>query len=221
MVDFVTFPNWPKKRSIFFHKLWCSLGFSDGASGKEPTCQCRRHKRRGFDPWIGKTPWRRAWQPIPVFLLGESHGQTSWQLQCMGSQSQTWLKWLGKAHKALEYAFITPSPTTTNQVIFDASGPWVVSLRNCLRLIVKFNFTQGIYTYLNHIRNTKYLELPMNNSNLNVIFPHKNLFAIIFKIIKKYNRLGYNRRIPECITCSKYGFVKVLIQSHIIHHITR
>ena len=29
----------------------------------------------GSDPWVGKTPWRRKWQPTPVFLLGESHGQ--------------------------------------------------------------------------------------------------------------------------------------------------
>ena len=43
-------------------------------SGKEPTCQCRRH---GFDPWVGKIPWRRKWQPTPVFLPGESHGQRS------------------------------------------------------------------------------------------------------------------------------------------------
>ena len=28
-------------------------------------------------PWVGKNPWRRAWQPTPVFLLGESHGQRS------------------------------------------------------------------------------------------------------------------------------------------------
>ena len=31
----------------------------------------------GFDPWVGKIPWRRKWQPTPVFLLGESHGQRS------------------------------------------------------------------------------------------------------------------------------------------------
>ena len=29
----------------------------------------------GFDPWVGKIPWRRAWKPIPVFLPGESYGQ--------------------------------------------------------------------------------------------------------------------------------------------------
>ena len=41
-------------------------------SGKGPTCQCRRH-----GPWVGKMPWRRAWQPTPVFLPGEAHGQRS------------------------------------------------------------------------------------------------------------------------------------------------
>ena len=30
-----------------------------------------------FDPRVGKIPWRRAWQPTPVFLLGESHAQRS------------------------------------------------------------------------------------------------------------------------------------------------
>ena len=52
-------------------------GFPSGASGKEPDWQFRRCKRCGFDPWVGKIPWRRAWEPTPVFLPGESHGQRS------------------------------------------------------------------------------------------------------------------------------------------------
>ena len=36
--------------------------------------QCRRP---GFDPWVGKTPWRREWQPTPVFVPGKSHGPRS------------------------------------------------------------------------------------------------------------------------------------------------
>ena len=36
-----------------------------------------RDMRPGFDPWVGKIPWRRAWQPTPVSLPGESHGQRS------------------------------------------------------------------------------------------------------------------------------------------------
>ena len=52
-------------------------GYPDVANGNESTCQCRRCKRCEFDPWVGKIPWRRAWQPTPVFLPGESHGQRS------------------------------------------------------------------------------------------------------------------------------------------------
>ena len=43
----------------------------------------RRHQ---FDAWVRKIPWRRAWQPTPVFLPGESHGQKS--LAAYGPQSQ-------------------------------------------------------------------------------------------------------------------------------------
>ena len=43
---------------------------------KKPTCQCRRHRRCEFDPWVGKISWRRKWQPTPVFLPGKSHGQS-------------------------------------------------------------------------------------------------------------------------------------------------
>ena len=53
------------------------LGFPGGTSDEEPACQCRRHKRYGFDPWVGTLPWRRAWPPSPVFLPGDFHGQTS------------------------------------------------------------------------------------------------------------------------------------------------
>ena len=48
-----------------------------GAGGKEPVCQSKRHKRCGFEPWVGKIPWKRKWQLTPVFLPGESHGQRS------------------------------------------------------------------------------------------------------------------------------------------------
>ena len=46
-------------------------------SGKEPTCQCRRHKRPGFSPRVRKIPWRREWQLTPVPLPEKFHGQRS------------------------------------------------------------------------------------------------------------------------------------------------
>ena len=52
-------------------------GFTSGSTGKESACQCRSCKRRGFDPWDMKSPWRRKWQPTPIFLPGKFYGQMS------------------------------------------------------------------------------------------------------------------------------------------------
>ena len=52
-------------------------GFPRWLSGKEFACQRRRCRRHRFDPWVGKIPWRRKWQPAPVFLLGKFHEQRS------------------------------------------------------------------------------------------------------------------------------------------------
>ena len=57
----------------FVHLTVCAEGFPGGACD-EPTYQCRRPE---FDPWVGKIPWRKAWQPTPVFLPGEFHRQRS------------------------------------------------------------------------------------------------------------------------------------------------
>ena len=69
---------------IHFHSLWFLQGFPGGASGKKkknpPVSQCGRHKRLEFDPWVGKIPWKRAWQPTPVFFPGESpRTEEAWQ----------------------------------------------------------------------------------------------------------------------------------------------
>ena len=52
------------------------VGFPGGASGKEPTCSAG-DLRWGFDSWVRKISWRKNWQPTPVFLPGEPHGQRS------------------------------------------------------------------------------------------------------------------------------------------------
>ena len=63
-----------------------SLGFPAGASGKQFTCQFRRRERHESNPWVRKSPWRRAWQPTPLFLSGESHGKRSLVDYGIGSQ---------------------------------------------------------------------------------------------------------------------------------------
>ena len=82
------FGSCPLQRGVQW--LWCTglvarwhPGYSwirdwtHRSSGEDSACQCRRCKRHGFNPWVGKTPWRRVWQPTPVFFPGESHGQMS------------------------------------------------------------------------------------------------------------------------------------------------
>ena len=62
-LQFISLPN--------YHEL------SRWLRGKETTYQSRRNKRCGFYPWVGKIPWGRKWQPTPVFLPEESHGERS------------------------------------------------------------------------------------------------------------------------------------------------
>ena len=55
--------------------MWYNnIGLPLWFSGNESACQCRGG---GFDPWIGKSPQRRKWQPTQVFLPGKSNGQRS------------------------------------------------------------------------------------------------------------------------------------------------
>ena len=61
-------PSYPLDLSL--HIQWASLV----AQTVKSPLQCRRP---GFDSWVGKIPPRREWQPTPVFLPGESHGQRS------------------------------------------------------------------------------------------------------------------------------------------------
>ena len=67
---------------------WCS--------GKESACQRRRP---GFNPWVGKIPWRRKWQPTPVFLPGKFHGQRGlWATVYGVSKSRTQLSTHTRTH---------------------------------------------------------------------------------------------------------------------------
>ena len=84
--------------------------FPSGSVGKRICLLCRKHRRYWFDPWVGKIPWRRAWQLSPVFLPGESHARGAWQPLVHGvRKSQTRLKW---THDACTW----PSNATPGQI---------------------------------------------------------------------------------------------------------
>ena len=53
------------------------IGLPRWLSGEESACNAGDAKTLRFDPWVGKIPWNRKWQPTPVFLPGESRGQKS------------------------------------------------------------------------------------------------------------------------------------------------
>ena len=75
----------------FLADMWGKLppvsiwpGFPGVSVVKKFTCQCRSRRRFKFDPWVKEIPWRRKWQPTPVFLLGKSH----WQRSLVGYRSR-------------------------------------------------------------------------------------------------------------------------------------
>ena len=68
---------WGKIKACFNDHYLTFPSFPGGTSGKEHTCQYRRRKRCDLDPCVGKIPRRKVWQPTPVFLSGECHGQRS------------------------------------------------------------------------------------------------------------------------------------------------
>jgi len=69
----------------------------------------RKLKRCRFNPWVGMIPWRRAQQPTPVFLPGESHGQRSLVGYTINRvpKTRTQLKRISTAHT---YGILGPSP---------------------------------------------------------------------------------------------------------------
>ena len=71
--------------------MYVSLKISSNSLGVSLIAQLVKNppamQETGFDPWVGKVSWRRAWPPTPVFLLGESQWtEEPGRLQSMGSQ---------------------------------------------------------------------------------------------------------------------------------------
>ena len=86
------------------------------------------HKRHRFGPWVGKIPWRRAWQPPSVMLLGKSHGQRSLAGYC---------PW---GHKRVRHDWATKQQPVTVLIKCEVPLPCTVS---CFR-----NYFQGHLAFL-------------------------------------------------------------------------
>ena len=80
-------------------KLPMTLAACTGEVGDEKRCRSEPNSsnnitslhcgRPGFDPWVGKIPWRKEWQPTPVFLSGEFHGLVGYSPRDRKEQDMT------------------------------------------------------------------------------------------------------------------------------------
>ena len=80
----LTYQNLPTKHMkkdvlsfLFWTTILSGLAYLTASSMAQQYRICLQCKRHGFDPWVRKIPWRRKWQPTPVFLSEKSHGQRS------------------------------------------------------------------------------------------------------------------------------------------------
>ena len=112
-----------------------SLGrvFPDGARSKESTCQCRRLKGCGFNPWVRKIPWSRKWHLTPVFLPGKF--QRSLATVHGITKNQTWLS----------------THTHTHTHTFGENFPSSWGIESKKRVLGKHADTQGTWPHINRL----------------------------------------------------------------------
>ena len=119
--------NW-RKDFWELPSFWWS--FAGSASDKESAYQCRRRKWHGLLPWVGKIPWRRAWQPSRVFCLENPMDRGAWQAAVHRvAQSWTRLKRLSTPARPVGggwyfiYALLTPR-ITLSMMHLGCPGVW-------------------------------------------------------------------------------------------------
>ena len=109
---------WVIPEKCNFCELMYSWGIPRWHSGRESTCQCRRCKRCGFDPWVGKISWKRAWQPAPVFLPGKFHGQRSLVGYIVHSVTKSQTRLSEWAQQYIIYSHFTSKGTAVKRSVY-------------------------------------------------------------------------------------------------------
>ena len=99
--------------SIFYY-YYCLVYLPGGTSDKESAYQCRQIVGAESDPWMGNIPWRRKWQPTPVFLPEKFHGQRSLAGQSPWGQEE--LDKTAYTLSTLTHHRVFPAPGTTTNV---------------------------------------------------------------------------------------------------------
>ena len=120
--------------------LSLKLSFPSGSDGKSVYSQFRRPR---LDPWVRKIPWRRKWQPTPVFLPGKFHGWRRLVGDCGVVKSRTWLR---------DFTFTFIPETTLNSLekwswVKQSHYPLVLGVELHLQMhvnIIKIHFSKDI-----------------------------------------------------------------------------
>ena len=114
---------------------WGQWGLPRWLIGKESACHRRRHGRHSFDHWVGKIPWRRKWQPTPVFSPGNSYGQRSlagyspWANKESGTTEHSTAAATGEndfEHSVVKASLSLPSRFDSSRGRWNLLGMWVV-----------------------------------------------------------------------------------------------
>ena len=125
--------------------------------------QCRSLRRQGFNPWVRKIPWGRAWQPIPIFLLENPLDRWAWQaIVHRVAKSRTQLKW-PSTHAWMKYgrwvkknprmeirrpdiSFVTNYLDSLKQVNMELNCPQLSNRGNLTRLYTVLRVTRTKWT---------------------------------------------------------------------------
>ena len=172
------------------------MGLTGGASGKEPACKCRRLQRCRFDPWMGKIPWRRQWQPTPVFLPGKFHGQ-----RCLVDYSP----WSHKESDTTERAH-THTRTHRAGILPALQGLFKLHPHSltcctwfCLKEMSKISWFLKNYSwfhFLHYFFLNPWLSLSSQKLSSSLIILHLG-FPFIFRVSSKENILSHHLR--DCL----------------------
>ena len=136
------------------------MGFPSGSAVKKICLQCRRHKRRGFEPWIGKIPWRRAWQPTSVFLENWVVREAQCTTVHRVAKSRPWLKWLSTYIYIFIFIFVVVAVqslghvqlfTTSWTSLPDSSVHGIYQARILEQLIISFSRRSSQIRYWIHV----------------------------------------------------------------------
>ena len=125
---------WHASYFVFTSLTFGSQGFPGSSDGKSVCQQCRRP---GFDPWVRKIPWRRQWQPTPVFLPGKFHGRRS--LVGYSPRSHKESDTTEQLHFQFNFKFWYTSRYTLHIIWFRSrvnhfsQVPWFLSLKNNIK----------------------------------------------------------------------------------------